>query len=72
MKPSDFRKANPQLSDRALAIAYACAEGIDPDGAQARDAFERWDKVLMGECLPSFVGIDRASTTGQKEPTQAD
>lgn len=55
MKPSDFRKRHPELSGTALAIAYAISEGI------GRDAFESWDKVLMGECEPSFVGVDLAS-----------
>ncbi|TNE55187.1 MAG: hypothetical protein EP341_05400 [Sphingomonadales bacterium] len=62
MKPSDFRKKRPELSDSELAFAYAMSEWIDPDGARARDAFERWDKVLMGECAPSFVGFDLART----------
>lgn len=61
MKPSDFRKLHPELSDSALATAYALSEGIDPDGARARDAFERWDQVLMGERVPYFVGVDLAS-----------
>ncbi|UWQ30240.1 hypothetical protein [Leisingera sp. M523] len=61
MKPSDFRKAHPHLGDAALAMAYATAEQIDPDGARARDALERWDKVLMGDCSPSFVGVDLAN-----------
>jgi len=60
MTPSQFRKANPHLSDIALAAAYAAH--IDPDGARATDAFERWDKVLMGDCTPSFVGIDLAKS----------
>ncbi|WP_417261703.1 hypothetical protein [Celeribacter sp.] len=61
MKPSDFRKRHPELSDSELATAYALSDGIDPDGSRVRNAFERWDKVLIGECVPYFIGVDLAS-----------
>ncbi len=63
MKPSDFRKLHPELSDRELAMAYALHEGTDPDGSRARDAFERWDEVLMGDRVPYFVAVDLGSDT---------
>jgi hypothetical protein len=65
MKPSDFRKANPGLSDAALAMAYATH--IDPDGARASEALDRWGALLMDPKQPVTVGIDWARPTTQQE-----